>query len=878
VPTAGDDTFICDSGTAAGLTDTQGNNSLQLPAGGTGTIEGAVTFGPGADRIDIQSGTITGNVQQGSGIDDFRMTGGVIQSLNQGDNLDTFFMSEGRIIDAFDDGDRAIMTGGRIGRVNMKLDDNLFDMSGGAIDRNLVTGFGNDTIILSAGTIGGNISVSGGTDKVTITGGSVGGDVLMSFGTDEFTWNGGGIIYGTVDLGGDSDKATLKDLSNANFGETNAITGGLGVDALTLDNVTFGGVARLQAWETVDATNDTELLFDGTLTLGDAETGTGTLNVDSSSTIFGGGANGAVTAAVAGQMASLVNAGRIDLTNGGGSAGDTFTVAGNYTGAGGMLLLDTVLGDDSSVSDRLVISGGAASGSTGLSIVNAGGAGASTAADGIMVVEAANGATTASGAFALNGAVAAGAYEYFLFKGGVTAGTGENWYLRSTLTPTTAEAPTEVAPGPSPLEEMPSAEVTDPVEPETPPAPPEPVPPAPPAPPEATPDNPDPVDPAPPVEATDPAPVTPAPPVETAQAEPPAPPPAPPTATPSLPVAGLPASEQPAPPTPDATPVIADSVPLYRVEVPTYAVLPPVAHDLALTTLGTFHERRGEQSLLQGGGTLPGTWGRVFGLGTETKWGGTVAPTFDGEIFGLQAGQDIAGWESATGHHDRVGLFVGYANADGDIRGQALGWNDLAVGSMDLDGTSVGAYWTHVGPTGWYADAVLMGTWFNGDATSERGVGIDIEGHGVTVSLEGGYPFQLSPSWTLEPQAQIIWNEVSLDDQTDAFSRVGFDSQDGFTGRVGMRLQGNFQTGGATLLPYFKANIWHRFSDDYELDFGGDPIVTEVGGTSLEVGGGLVAKLTEATSLFATADYTTDIGGGDSREAWEGNIGVSIRW
>ena len=58
-------------------------------------------------------------------------------------------------------------------RLDMKLDNNLFDMSGGTIDGNLVAGFGNDTIILSDGLIGGNISVSGGTDKVTITGGAV---------------------------------------------------------------------------------------------------------------------------------------------------------------------------------------------------------------------------------------------------------------------------------------------------------------------------------------------------------------------------------------------------------------------------------------------------------------------------------------------------------------------------------------------------------------------------------------------------------------------------------------------------------------------------------------------------------------------------------
>lgn len=160
-PTLGDDTYICDSGTSAtGLTDINGNNTLLLPAGGTGTVNGNVTFDAGTDRIEVHSGTIagnvvqgdgtdafvisggtvTGNIQQGSGIDDFRMTGGEIGSLNQGDALDTFFMSGGRIVDAFDDGDYAVMTGGRIGRVNMKLDNNYFNMSGGTIDRNLVAG------------------------------------------------------------------------------------------------------------------------------------------------------------------------------------------------------------------------------------------------------------------------------------------------------------------------------------------------------------------------------------------------------------------------------------------------------------------------------------------------------------------------------------------------------------------------------------------------------------------------------------------------------------------------------------------------------------------------------------------------------------------
>ncbi len=890
VPTAGNDTFICDSGISpGGLTDLLGNNTLQFPDAGTGTLNGNVTFGDGADRIEMSSGTITGgvaqgggadsfiisdgtvtgNVQQGGGIDDFQMTGGVIQSLNQGDALDTFFMSNGRIIDFFDDGDRAIMTGGRIGRVNMKLDKNYFNMSGGAIDRNLVTGFDQDTVIISGGTIGGSISVSGGNDSVTVTGGSIGGDVLMSFGSDTFTWDGGGIIYGTVDLGADNDTATLKDLTNANLGATTAITGGLGTDRLTLNHVETPGVSRFQNWESIAATNDTQLIFDGQLKLGDSGTGTGTLSVDATSTLYGGGFDGGVSAFTAGQLANVINAGRIDLTNGSGTS-DTFTIGGNYTGDGGLLLLDTVLGDDSSASDKLVISGGTASGTTSISIVNAGGAGAATTQDGIQVVEAVNGASTASGAFSLNGPVAAGAYEYLLFKGGVSGGTSENWYLRSTLV-NTPSAP-EPAPAPDPLEPQTPDPDTQPVEPDAtlPPPPPQVTPPAP-VPPEATPGNPDPVDPAPPVQPTDPAPVAPPPPPPAPPLDPPPPPPTPPVTPPPLPLNNV------APPTPGATPVVAEVVPLYRIEVPTYSVLPPVAYELGLANLGTFHERRGEQALLQGVDFLPVVWGRVFGQDNETKWSGTVSPTFDGHLLGFQAGADLFGWESASGHRDRAGLFVAHSSMDGDIRGQALGWNDLAVGKLNLDGTSLGAYWTHIGPTGWYLDGIVMGTWFSGDATSDRNVGVDIDGSGVAVSLEGGYPIALTGTWTIEPQAQIIWQHLSFDDQQDRFSTVSFDPGSGATGRLGVRLQGEMPFGDMKLQPYLKANLWHDFKSTDTVTFGSDEISTERKGTALELGGGVVAKLTDTVSVFATADYTTNLGGEKTR-VFEGNIGVSVKW
>jgi outer membrane autotransporter protein len=109
-----------------------------------------------------------------------------------------------------------------------------------------------------------------------------------------------------------------------------------------------------------------------------------------------------------------------------------FTVRGNYTGGSGALMqVNTVLAGDNSPSDKLVVDGGRASGGTGVRVVNRGGLGAPTLADGILVVQAVNGGTTAANAFSLTQAVEAGAYNYRLFRGGAVGNNPDNWYLRN---------------------------------------------------------------------------------------------------------------------------------------------------------------------------------------------------------------------------------------------------------------------------------------------------------------------------------------------------------------------------------------------------------------------------------------------------------------
>jgi outer membrane autotransporter protein len=100
----------------------------------------------------------------------------------------------------------------------------------------------------------------------------------------------------------------------------------------------------------------------------------------------------------------------------------------NYPGTGGTMAINTVLGGSGSPSDRLVISGAGttATGTTTVHVTNVGGVGAETTGNGIPVVNAVSGATTAPGAFALPaGELRAGSFDYDLFRGGVSGSTSQ---------------------------------------------------------------------------------------------------------------------------------------------------------------------------------------------------------------------------------------------------------------------------------------------------------------------------------------------------------------------------------------------------------------------------------------------------------------------
>ncbi|MCE7764678.1 autotransporter outer membrane beta-barrel domain-containing protein [Pseudomonas putida] len=772
---------------------------------------GALVQTDAADDFNISGGSVQ-SLQQGNGLDTFTMSGGTLGSLNQGGDMDTFTMTGGTITGAFEDGDTAWFKGGSIGRIDLKLADNFLEISQElgvetVVVGNVVSGLGNDTIIMTGGTIGGDISTSSGVDKITISGGTLKGEIRTGNGKDEFTWTGGQIGKRVV-LENDDDTATVRALDLGNSAVV--LDGGTGTDTLTFEQSQVGQGALYTNWESIHLKQGSQLTLNDTLTLGDLgsdqpraipATAAGTLQIDASSSLIS--RQGSIVSIQSGSKASVVNAGTLDLS-GGNDAQGRLTIQGDYTGNNGTLRLNSVLAGDDAASDRLVVSRGAIGGSTRLLVNNLNGAGAATALNGIQVVEARDGATSTATAFVQTQTLSVGAYDYRLFKGGVTAGSENSWYLRSTLV-----APPAPAPVPEP--EQP----TQPSEPGEPPA----------------------IAPA----------LT------------------PPVAAPAPGQVDLPA------------PVQGESLPLYRPEVPVYAAAPRGAAIISRQALGTFHQRQGDQQLLTGEGALPASWGQAYGGTLRQQWSGTVSPSLDGDLYGFKVGQDLYAKAGDSGYRQHVGVYVSHSRLEADVKGFALAVQDRSVGDLKLDGDSVGTYWTLVGPQGAYLDAVLQYTRLDGRARSDRGDKLDIDGHAWTASLEAGYPIALSERWTLEPQAQLIAQKVSLDSASDSVSRISHDAQVELTGRLGVRLEGAFTgSSGRLLQPYAQVNLWHGDGGRDTLTFDDvDKIKTDYRYTSVQLESGVVAQVSEALSLHGGVQYTANL---DSRQQEASGVNLGVRW
>jgi autotransporter family porin len=276
--------------------------------------------------------------------------------------------------------------------------------------------------IINSGTINGNISNTGATTGI-INSGTVTGTVAL--GNTSLTLIGSTASIVGVVSGSDTSAIKIGNVENAasytaNMGNdvtigTIAVANG---SSLTLAN----GVIWKASSSASDAIDNSGylILSNGSILTGNL-TNAGTLSLSNESSTLST-INGNVT-----------NSGAVILNPTSTSAGNTLHISGNYTGiTGSTITFGTVLGDDSSLTDRLTIAG-STSGTSKVILANENGTGALTL-EGIRLIEVDG---DSSGIFTQGNRIVAGAYDYSLIKG------IDGWYLTSTyLNPTPTPTPT----------------------------------------------------------------------------------------------------------------------------------------------------------------------------------------------------------------------------------------------------------------------------------------------------------------------------------------------------------------------------------------------------------------------------------------------------
>lgn len=355
-----------------------------------------------------------------------------------------------------------------------------------------------------------------------------------------------------------------------------------------------------------------------------------------------------------------------------------------------------------------------------------------------------------------------------------------------------------------------------------------------------------------------------------------------------------------------ADPDTGEEFPRYRNEVPVLTVIPALAQRLGLDMLGNYHDRQGEdyadwlpRSAAQSGvpsdghnGRKTAMWARVFGSDGKTDYRRSTVTqqgqgfarygaAYDYETIAFQMGYDLLRATNDSGTRNIAGLYGGIGEVEARVDSV---YGNGASGRVKVDGYNLGLYFTHKRANGTYIDAVLQATRYKSHAWNYSGDQVRTKGWGYAASLEAGVPFTISEGWRLEPQAQIVYQRVKMDDVADSFAVYDYRSGDALWGRLGLRMTNQWtRQSGLSNMAWARFNVWHDFDRDSETrvsNLGGQnvtPLLTSLGGTWGQGQLAFSSEMARNVSGFISGDYSFSLDRLKS-DAYGGRIGLKFVW
>ncbi|KRB01660.1 adhesin [Devosia sp. Root685] len=330
--------------------------------------------------------------------------------------------------------------------------------------------------------------------------------------------------------------------------------------------------------------------------------------------------------------------------------------------------------------------------------------------------------------------------------------------------------------------------------------------------------------------------------------------------------------------------------PLYQAGAPAYEAYATILQ--SFNELETLQQRVGNRSWTAGmieTGALPeaaganaGIWGRIVGRhASMNSRFSTAGADFDVDTWQLQAGADQQLYSSEAGNLVG-GLSARYGTTAGDVT------SVFGNGSINSSGYGLGGSLTWYGSGGFYLDAQANLTWYDSalaSSTAATGLVSGNGGFGYASGVEVGQQVALDQNWSITPQAQLAYSDVSYDGFTDAFgAAVSLAEGDDLTMRLGLSVDYQdawFDETGETsrIHAYGIANLHYDVLPDSRTDLAGVELVNTQDNLWGGVGiGGTYAWGDDQYALHGQAGVNTSLVNLGSSYSLTGTTGLTVRF
>ena len=243
----------------------------------------------------------------------------------------------------------------------------------------------------------------------------------------------------------------------------------------------------------------------------------------------------------------------------------------------------------------------------------------------------------------------------------------------------------------------------------------------------------------------------------------------------------------------------------------------------------------------------------------------------------MQAGYDFSVKTDESGKRN-TGVYFSNLTASTDFFDKYRAENGMIVadkytGKVKTRDFSLGVTTTKYYSNGLYLDLVGQVSFIKNKFNSRSDVQAKQNGKAIVLSAETGRTHKITENFTLEPQVQLIYQNLKLKDFNDGLRQVHYGHDSAFRGRIGLR--GTFNKDKATESTsfYTLANIWHDFNGNIKANIGQDKVEEKYAKNMGEIGLGIQIPVTKTAYVYSDVRYEKELRSDTKHKGYRGTFG-----